>query len=209
MNNDEHLWQQFTTTHELTDKQVQQFKQYYDLLYVWNKIHNITRITSLNDVLNYHFADSLKLAIAFDMSTITSIVDVGSGGGFPGIPLKIKYPHLHVVLIEVNQKKVAFLDEVINQLFLQDTQVYTQDWRTFVRKSSFAIDLLLARASLRPPELLRALSPSTAYIKSSIIYWGSQGWQPSNEKEKKLLQRVVPYVIGDKKRELVVFTNRT
>jgi 16S rRNA (guanine527-N7)-methyltransferase len=209
MKNDERLWQQFATTHKLTEKQTEQFQKYYDLLCSWNEIHNITRITTLNDVLNYHFADSLKLSMAFDMSTISYIADVGSGGGFPGIPLKIKYPHLSVVLIEVNQKKVAFLDEVTEQLFLQNAQVYTQDWRTFVRKSSFTIDLLLSRASLRPPELLRALAPSTAYTNSSIVYWASAGWQPDNEKEKKLLQGVVSYVIGDKKRELIVFTNRT
>ena len=168
-------------------------------------MHNITRITSLSDVLSYHFADSLKLSIAFDLSTILSIADVGSGGGFPGIPLKIVNPHLKVILIEVNEKKVTFLEEVIAQLDLQNAEVYTQDWRTFVRTSSFDVDLLLARASLRPPELLRALSPVTAYTNAAIVYWASAGWQASGAKEQQLLKKVVSYSVGDKNRELVIF----
>ena len=87
-------WEWFQQNNNLTDSQIEKFKTYYNLLFEWNDKINITRIIELDDVLNYHFADSLVLSNYVDLTKFNSIADVGTGGGFPGIPLKIKYPQI-------------------------------------------------------------------------------------------------------------------
>ncbi len=114
----------------------------------WNEKTNITRITSLADILEYHYRDALHLDRFIDMQQIKTICDIGTGGGIPGIPLKIKYPHLHVVLIEVNGKKIAFLRDLIETLGLKNVEIVDLDWRTFLRQTNMPIDLFVARASL-------------------------------------------------------------
>lgn len=197
-------WLSFKEVNKLTDEQLEKFKKYYDLLSEWNARINLTRIVELEDVLNYHFSDSLALEDAMDMQAITSIADVGSGGGFPGIPLKIRHPHLKVVLIEIVGKKISFLKDVVEKLGLQDVEVLQIDWRTFLRSFDGKIDLFLARASLQIPELLRIFKPSSSFQNSSLVYWASEGWEPTEE-EKAYFKRQFAYKTGDKVRKFVFF----
>lgn len=104
----------------LSEKQLGQFYQYYELLIEWNKVMNLTAITELDEVISKHFIDSLSLIRAVkDLSGLhSSVIDVGTGAGFPGIPLKIAFPELKMTLLDSLNKRIKFLNEVIEKLGL-------------------------------------------------------------------------------------------
>ena len=104
----------------LTDKQVKQFIRYYELLLDKNKVMNLTAITEFHEVVSKHFIDSVMLCKVMEVKG--KLLDVGTGAGFPGIPLKIVYPHLQVVLLDSLNKRVKFLNEVIQELGLQEIE---------------------------------------------------------------------------------------
>lgn len=104
----------------LTDKQLQQFDKFYELLVEWNKVMNLTGITEYDEVNEKHFVDSLSIVKAIDIKSVESVIDIGTGAGFPGIPLKIAFPHLKVVLLDSLNKRINFLNTVIAELGLTD-----------------------------------------------------------------------------------------
>lgn len=106
----------------LSEEQKAQFIQYYELLIEWNKVMNLTGITEFDEVLQKHFSDSLSVVRALDMSKIESCIDVGTGAGFPGIPLKILRDDITVILVDSLNKRIKFLDEVIEKLDLKNIQ---------------------------------------------------------------------------------------
>ena len=103
---------------QFTDKQIEQFMKYYDLLIEKNKVMNLTAITDLNEVMTKHFLDSVLISNVLDMSDFYTLVDIGTGAGFPGITIKILFPHLKVTLIDSLNKRLKFLDDVISELEL-------------------------------------------------------------------------------------------
>lgn len=103
----------------LSDGQCDQFVTYYELLVDWNSRVNLTAITDSQEVLIKHFTDSVISSKVVDYSQWSSMIDVGTGAGFPGIPLKIVYPHLEVTLVDALNKRVKFLDLVIDALDLE------------------------------------------------------------------------------------------
>lgn len=103
---------------ELSEKQTGQFVGYHELLVEWNTFMNLTAITEFEEVLQKHFVDSLALSRAVNAESFKRLMDVGTGAGFPGIPLKIAYPQLEVVLLDSLNKRVKFLNAVIEQLGL-------------------------------------------------------------------------------------------
>lgn len=103
---------------ELTEKQFDQFVKYYDMLVEKNKVMNLTAITEWREVVLKHFVDSLSINQYFKLSE-QKVVDIGTGAGFPGIPLKVAFPELEIVLVDSLNKRVKFLNEVIEALGLE------------------------------------------------------------------------------------------
>ena len=108
---------------ELSNNQKQQFVQYYELLIEWNKVMNLTAITDLEDVIQKHFIDSLTIVKAICPKNKT-IIDVGTGAGFPGIPIKIAFPETKIVLLDSLNKRINFLNEVIHRLNLKEIRTF-------------------------------------------------------------------------------------
>ena len=203
------IWQKFAHESSLTAEQLEKFKRYYELLIEWNSdICNLTTIIEPSTVIRDHFQDSLSIIQTVDFSSIKTVADVGTGGGFPGIPLKIMFPHLQVFLIEVTHKKREFLAHVIEQLELDGVILIDLDWRTFLRKTTYSIDLFCSRAALAPVELLRMYRSTCPYNKQKLVYWASREWQASAF-ELPFIEKEWQYLIGSKKRRLIFFSHAT
>lgn len=133
---------------ELNDTQLEQFEKYYKLLVDWNKFMNLTAITEYEEVYEKHFLDSLAVTKVIDMNEVDTIIDIGTGAGFPGIPLKIAYPHLKVVLLDSLQKRIKYLDNVIEELGLDNIETLHGRAEDYAKKEEYRekFDLCVSRA---------------------------------------------------------------
>ena len=104
----------------LTDEQKNQFNTFYELLVEWNKVMNLTGITEKKDVYLKHFYDSLTICKIIDLDNYSTLCDIGTGAGFPGMVLKILFPNLKIILVDSLNKRINFLNEVIKELELEN-----------------------------------------------------------------------------------------
>ena len=153
-------------------------------------------------VVRHHFSDSLALRSHVDMLAVKGLVDIGTGAGFPALPLKIMFPELAIVLIEPNKKRQGFLNEVITALEMKDIEIFNNDWRTFVRTTQGDLDLFVSRATLPVKELIRIFKPSSAYNHGVLVYWASAQWEPEKEVAS-LITDEKSYRVGTRNRRLI------
>lgn len=130
----------------LTSTQENQLEMYYNLLIEWNNKMNLTGITERNSVYLKHFYDCITLIKAIDLTKNLKIVDVGTGAGFPGLVLKIIFPNLDVVLVDALNKRINFLNHVIESLKLENIEAIHDRIENYAKNNLEVFDLVTCRA---------------------------------------------------------------
>jgi len=146
----------------LSEQQLNQFQLYYQILIDWNQRINLTAIVDFKDVQVKHFLDSLSVAtVLSDISDGQRLLDVGTGAGFPGIPLKILFPSLQVVLLESVTKKVKFLTHLVSQLGLQGVEIINDRAENLGHNASYRelFEIVVSRAVAPLPTLYELTLP--------------------------------------------------
>lgn len=146
---------------KLKDSQKEALEKYYELLIEYNKIMNLTRITSKEDVYLKHFYDSLTIVKAIDLNTVDNLCDIGTGAGFPGLVLKIVFPNLKVTLLDSLQKRINFLNQVIKELDLKDIEAIHKRAEEYAIINRNKFDLVTSRAVAHTSILLEYAIPIT------------------------------------------------
>lgn len=146
MNEDVFLKEMKKIGYELNEVQLLLFNNYFHLLIEYNQHTNLTTIIQKEDVYLKHFYDSAALIRKTDFNQINNFVDVGTGAGFPGVVIKILYPHLSLILIDSNNKKTSFLEHLCHQLLLENVEIKCARSEDFARDNIDKYDCVVARA---------------------------------------------------------------
>lgn len=185
----------------LNDHQVFQFIKYYEILVEWNSFMNLTGITKYEEVVQKHFVDSLALCKAIHVENVNTLIDIGTGAGFPGIPLKIAYPHLKVTLLDSLQKRIKFLNEVIIQLGLEDVETIHGRAEDFAKPSMKreSYDVCVSRAVANLSSLSEYCLPYVNLNGYFIPYKSGKVFEELEESKKAV------FLLGGKIEEEVKF----
>ena len=185
----------------LDDKQKQQFVKFYELLVEWNKVMNLTGITEYEEVNEKHIVDSLSIVKAVDMNSVESVIDIGTGAGFPGIPLKIAFPHLKVVLLDSLNKRINFLNTVIDELELTDIKTIHGRAEDFAKQTDYReqFDLCVSRAVANLATLSEYCIP---YVEMDGLFVPYKSGEIAEELEQ---SKKAVHVLGGKIEDIVKF----
>ena len=167
----------------LTAEQLTQFDQYFDLLVDWNTRINLTAITEPDAVVIRHFLDSLSIVKAVELKSGMRLIDIGTGAGFPGVPLHIVTPGLHTTLSDSTGKKLTFLDEVITQLGLEHIKTLhaRAEEAGHISHHRASYDVVAARAVARLPILVEYLLPLAKVGGVCVAMKGSTAFEEAKD----------------------------
>lgn len=170
----------------LSGMQLDQFDKFYDLLVEWNKVMNLTGITEYQDVVEKHFLDSLSIVKIIDMNQIEYAIDIGTGAGFPGIPLKIAFPDINIVLLDSLNKRIKFLDHIIEELKLDGIRTIHGRAEDYAREAGYRekFDLCVSRAVANLTSLSEYCLPYVRVGGRFVSYKSGDIEQEISESEK-------------------------
>ncbi|MEE0106491.1 MAG: 16S rRNA (guanine(527)-N(7))-methyltransferase RsmG [Lachnospiraceae bacterium] len=186
----------------LSEKQMEQFLQYYELLVEKNKVMNLTAITEFDEVVEKHFLDSVSLTKQMDLHQPLKVLDLGTGAGFPGIPLKIVFPELEITLMDSLNKRVLFLQDVISSLQLENIEAVHGRAEEAARNKKYreSFDLCVSRAVANISTLSEYCLPFVK-IGGSFISYKSSTIEDELEDGKKGIA-----ILGGKVKDVYKFT---
>lgn len=166
---------------QLSDDQIKQFEKYMRLLVEWNEKMNLTAITQEEEVWEKHFYDSI---MPFTKMKFETMCDIGSGAGFPGIPVKIAYPHVKMTLVEPLQKRCRFLNEVKTQLGLENLEILNIRAEELAKEKRECFDVVSARAVAKLSILLELCVPLVKMNQTMVALKGKNGHEELNNAKK-------------------------
>lgn len=186
----------------LNDQQLSLFRQYYEMLIEKNKVMNLTAITEWDEVVDKHFIDSICLIQAVDLSGTKKVLDLGCGAGFPGIPLKIVFPKLEIVLLDSLKKRILFLDEVIEKLDLKGIRAIHGRAEDYAKKEEYReqFDYCVSRAVANLTTLSEYCIPYVKVGGKFISYKSGKVKEELKEIKKAM------FLLGGKVEDVVVFS---
>lgn len=186
----------------LSEKQMEQFLQYYELLVEKNKVMNLTAITEFDEVVEKHFLDSVSLTQQLDLHQPLKVLDLGTGAGFPGIPLKIVFPELEITLMDSLNKRVLFLKDVISSLQLENIEAVHGRAEEAARNKKYreGFDLCVSRAVANISTLSEYCLPFVK-VGGSFISYKSSTIEDELEDGKKGIA-----ILGGKVKDVYKFT---
>ena len=166
---------------ELSEKQLNQFYNYMNILIEWNKVMNLTNITETEEIIQKHFVDSLTILKSIKEND--SIIDVGTGAGFPGIPIKIAFPETRITLLDSLNKRIKFLEEVINKLELKNIETIHGRAEEVAHNKKYRekYDIAIARAVAPLNVLSEYLLPFVKIGGYAICMTGAKGKEEAEE----------------------------
>lgn len=186
---------------ELTERQKEQYLLFYEYLIEKNKVMNLTGITEFEEVLTKHFLDSLACVKAIDIKNIKNVIDIGTGAGFPGVPLKIAFPHLEACLLDSLKKRVNFLEEACALLHLENISAIHGRAEEFAKNKTYRekYDLCVSRAVSNLATLSEYCLP---YVKTGgcFISYKSGKVQEEAEQAEKAIK-----ILGGRVKDIVYF----
>lgn len=172
---------------EVTDEKLDKLNKYYELLVSFNEKINLTAITLKEEVYLKHFYDSLTLVKIIDFNKYNTFCDIGTGAGFPGIVIKIFFPHLKVTLIDALNKRIDFLNVVISELQLKDIETIHSRIEDYGKNNRELYDIVTARAVTNLSNLLEFAIPIVKVNKYFIAMKGSNNELDTISNASKLL----------------------
>lgn len=200
----------------LNETQIKQFLDYYELLVETNKVMNLTAITEFDEVIEKHFLDSLSLCRIYDLNREIRVLDLGTGAGFPGVPLKIAFPQIRLVLADSLNKRIKFLENVVGELSLQNVSCVHGRAEKMGRNKEYReqFDLCVSRAVANLSSLSEYCIPFVKEGGAFISYKSGEIEEEANAAKKAIsvlggeLREIYKFDLYEQKRSFVIIDKK-
>lgn len=200
----------------LNETQIKQFLDYYELLVETNKVMNLTAITEFDEVIEKHFLDSLSLCRIYDLNREIRVLDLGTGAGFPGVPLKIAFPQIRLVLADSLNKRIKFLENVVGELSLRNVSCVHGRAEEMGRNKEYReqFDLCVSRAVANLSSLSEYCIPFVKEGGAFISYKSGEIEEEANAAKKAIsvlggeLREIYKFDLYEQKRSFVIIDKK-